>query len=315
MGEEELDRLLTAVEAELGREWVDTVAWLRDQNALDDVEARLVAGDVAGAVQGVEDAATRYAAAVADGYLVAGQAAAAWLDGLVDDALVTFDGTNQRAVLWAQRNQIQLRGGVTLEQREVIRGAIADGVGAGRNPREVARDIRDSLGLTETQRQHVASYRRALEDGDFGNALGRELRDGRSDKLLRRLAREGEALSPAQVDKMVERYHRNYVAHRAETIARTEALRAVHQGADEAFAQAVDLGQIDRDQLEFEWLAGSPPRTRDWHASMSGQVRAYGEPFKSGQGYALMYPGDPSAPVSETARCRCKRTARLKPAA
>ena len=313
MDEEDLDRLLAAVEAELGREWVDTIEWLRGQNEIDDVEARIASGDVAGAVQGVEDAATRYAAAAADAYLVSGQRAAAWLDGLVDDALVTFDATNQRAVLWAQRNRLQLGGGVTTEQREVIRGAIAEGIGAGRNPREVARDIRDSLGLTEYQRSHVASYRRALEAGDFANALGRELRDGRSDKLLRRLAREDGQLTAAQVDRMVARYAENYVAYRAETIARTEALRAVHQGADEAFQQAIDLGQIEAGQLEFEWLAGSAPRTRDWHASMNGQKRPPGEAFVSGQGNRLMFPGDPSAPASETANCRCKRTARLKP--
>ena len=315
MDEDELDRLLTAVEVELGREWIETTEWLRDQNALDDVEARIAAGDVAGAVQGVEDAAVRYAAAVADGYLVSGQQAAAWLDALVDDALVTFDGTNPRAVAWAQRNRLQLAGGIAQEQREVVRGAIVDGVRAGRNPREVARDIREAIGLTDTQRAHVASYRRALEEGDLANALGRELRDGRSDKLLRRLAREDGRLTAAQIDRMVERYHRNYIAYRAETIARTEALPAVHQGADEAFRQAIDLGQIDAGQLEFEWLAGSAPRTRDWHASMNGQKRGVGEPFVSGQGNRLRFPGDPAAPASETANCRCKRTARLKAAA
>lgn len=315
MDEDALDRLLSSVETSLGREWVETVEWLRDQNPIDDVAAALEGGLADAAVQGVDDAAVRFAAEVADGYLIAGQRVAKWLDGLLGDHLVTFEATNTRAVAWAQTNRYQLGGGISFEQREVIRAAIVDGVGAGRNPREIARDIRDSVGLTEHQRQHVASYRRALEDGDYTAALERELRDGRYDKALRRARAAGDTLSPARIDKMVERYHRNYVAFRAETIARTEALRAVHQGADEAFAQAFELGQLERDGIEFEWRAGSPPRTRDWHASMNGQRRAPGVPFKSGQGTLLMFPGDPSAPASEIARCRCKRIARLKPAA
>jgi hypothetical protein len=171
------------------------------------------------------------------------------------------------------------------------------------------------MGLTEYQRQHVASYRRALEGGDYANAIARELRDGRYDQALQRAMDAGDALSPERIDAMIERYHRNYVAYRAETIARTEALRAVHQGADEAFAQAIELGQLEAERIEFEWRSGSPPRTRDWHAVMNGQKRAPGVPFKSGQGTLLMYPGDPSAGASETARCRCKRIARLKPVA
>lgn len=315
MDEDDLERLLSSVETSLGREWRGTVEWINEQNPVEGIAARIESGaGVALAVEGIEDAAARFAAEVADGYLISGQKVAKWIDKQLDDKLVTFEATNIRAVDWARANRLQIGGSITYEAREVVRNVIADGVNAGLNPRAIARDIRDSIGLTDHQRQHVASYRRALEQGDFANALSRELRDGRHDKALRRALAGDDALTPAQIDKMVARYHRNYVAFRAETIARTEALRAVHQGADEAFSQAVDLGQLDGDRIEYTWLAGSAPRTRDWHSSMRGQKRARGVPFVSGHGVLLMHPGDPSAPSSEIANCRCKRAARIKPA-
>lgn len=315
MADEDLNRELRDAEAALAAEWIATIEWLRDQNPIGDVEALLAAGLIDGAITGLEDAGARYASTVAEAFAAGAAATEVWLDRATPDSLITFDATDAAAVRWAQANKLQIVGGLTYEQRAVIRGAIIDGVRSGHDQRAIARDIRDALGLTDQQRQQVASYRRALEGGDYAAAMRRELHDARSDRSLQAALDDGTTIDSARIDPMVDRYRLAYVKARASAIANNDALRAVHQGADEMLRQAIELGQIEAGTIEFTWRAGSPPKTRLWHASMNGQVRALGVAFTSGQGNALRFPGDPNAPPSETMRCKCKRRMRVKAAA
>lgn len=304
MSERDIKRLLALVEKHLGKSWVEIADWLRDQNSIDAIEQRLLAGDYAGLVAEVESAARRFATEAHEQFMRAGRAGSKWLDDQIADRLIRFDVTNARAVRAAQRNELELVYGLTAETREVIRTVIVDGQRAGLNPRSIARDIRDSITLTPTQARHVANYRRQLESGEWGAAMRRELRDARSDRTLRRLARDGAPLSEAQIDKMVERYRKNYIAYRAETIARTESARNVHAGLQEAFTQAVERGDIEADQLVREWIAGPrTPNAREQHQEMNGQQRKFGEPFVAPDGTLLMWPGD--GPPEHSANCRC----------
>jgi F like protein len=298
-------KLIAALEKQLGIAWRDVVEWLRETNSIALIEERLASGLIDDVIAEVPAAGAKLASEITEAYVTAGQRTAAWLDRKVGDALVRFDITNHRAVARAEANQLELVSGLMREQRTIAQNVISDGVRRSANPREIARDLRDSIGLTETQEKHVRSFRRALESGDYSNALRRELRDKRSDRLLQRLRREKTALTPAQVDKLVEGYRQRYIAFRAETIARTESLRATHQGNEDLFAQAIERGDIEAADLVREWHAGSGPRTRDSHRTMNGQRRAFGEAFTSGKGVSLRYPGDPSAPASESANCRC----------
>ena len=207
MSERDMLRLLRLVERNLGKEWVEIGDWLRGlpANQLAEIEAKLVIGDYGGLVSEVESAARTFAAATQAEYERAGRASAKWLDKQpkLAERLVRFDVTNDRAVRAAQRNELELVRGLTQEMRETIMRVVTDGQRAGLNPRQVARDIRDSITLTPHQAQHVTNYRRALEQGDYGNALGRELRDARSDSRLRRLQRDGGQLTEKQIESIV----------------------------------------------------------------------------------------------------------------
>ena len=307
-----MDALLEAVARKLGRSWTDIVEWLRDRNALADVEARISAGDIDGAIQGVTEAAEKFASDLHAAFVSAATKEAEFIDRQVPDALVRFDQTNHRAVAWAQQNQAELVQGLSQEQRQVVAQTIADGVKLGTNPREVARDLRASIGLTPSQAQAVASYRTALENGDLSNALARELGDGRYDATLRAAMRDGRSIPQSRIDAMVDRYRANFVAYRAENIARTDGLRAVHQGADEALQQAIARGDVDKNDIEQTWNHSNRARhPRKTHAAMNGQRRKFGEPFESGSGVKLRYPGDPDAPIRETIDCSCGVSTRL----
>jgi hypothetical protein len=302
--------LIARIEKALGISWNDVVDWMRAQQSLPELEEAIAEGDTSGIVATVEDAAKRFAADIHAGYVQAGQKTATWLDDLVDNP-VRFDATNKRAAAWAADNSAQLVKGLTDEARATVKQVIADGVHDGRNPKDVARDLRDSLGLTPDQADAVGSYRRSIESGKYSDALGRALSDGRDDKAIRAARDKGVPLDPDRVDAMVDRYRKNYVSYRAEVVARTESLRAVHAGNAELFQQAVDKGDIDADSLERSWHTAGGPNVRPSHKAMNNQKRALGDSFVTGDGVELDYPGDPEAPIEEVAQCRCCVSTRI----
>lgn len=299
-----LETLLAEIEAQLAADWRDIVGWLREQNTVEDIAQRLQDGLAEGLIVGVEDAASRFAAAVHDAYVESGQQAATWLDGLIAAALVTFDASHWRTTAWAQSNTAELRALLMSEQRETAWAVAAEGVRAGRTYEAVAGDIRGAIGLTSAQAQHVMSYRRALESGDYINALTRELRDARSDKTLEAAIRVGTAIPPGKVDAMVRRYEAGWLSFRADTLALHEGSYAVFEGAREMNQQLIDAGATA--QLKYRWRSRRDAKVRDTHVGLDGQVRAQDRPFESSSGALLRYPRDPLAPRSETRGCRCK---------
>jgi hypothetical protein len=313
MSDRDMQRLLAIIESALGAAWIDISEWLRDQATVDEIERRLLTGDIAGVIDEVQQAARKFAAEAHQAYTLAGRETATWLDSKISDRLIHFDETNHRVIARARANQLEYVQGLADEQRIKIQRVLYDGARNGTNPREMARTIRDGLGLTPTQDAAVQSYRAALESGDLTNALGRQLRDGRSDRLLVRLRRDGESLTSAQVDSLVERYRSNFVAHRAETIARTEGLRALHEGNEDLYRQAIERGDIDADSLLREWNHGTEDiNSRIGHVKMDGQKRKFGEAFENPiTGALLRYPGDPQAGPQETIGCACAVSTRL----
>lgn len=299
----------------------EVVAYLREQNTLSEIERMLEDGRADEALRMIDRAAAYLAEASALSFVSSGQATAAVIEGsLGSGASVTFEIPNERAIRYLRETRLELIREFTDQQREAVREALVEGSLRGLNPRDQARMVRSSIGLTHEQLRYVNNYRRALETGDAGNALSRELRDRRHDRRIARIATD--PLTRQEIDARVDAYHRRWIEFRAETIARTEALRSVHAGADEAWWQAIESGDVDPADVECEWnISGGvvargrrkgKSRTRDSHRAMSGQRQPFGTPFISGYGNLLRYPCDPNAPVSETANCRCRKITRLR---
>ena len=308
-----MSTLLALVEKHLGSEWLDVVRYLRQKNGLEDVAARIEAGDPEGAIQGVEDAAAKYATAIDAAYREAATQEAAWLDGQVETSLIRFDQANPYAVQWAEQNKLDLVRDLTTEQRDTIRQVITEGIKRGDNPLTVARDLRESIGLTPAQEQWAQNYRRALEQGDWSDALGRELSDGRTDRTVARLQRDGGAMTQEQIDTAVSRYRDNLHRMRAEAIARTEGLRALHSGSEEAIRQAIASGDVEAGSLVREWNhAGGGKHSRPGHVEMDGTQQPFGQAWTNPvTGATLRYPGDPDAGGAETVNCRCCLSTRM----
>ena len=166
-------------------------------------------------------------------------------------------------------------------QRSMIRSVIAEEARLGTNPREVARRIRDNIGLTSKQEGFVQNYKRELQaigrEGSTGNVRTRRLRDRRSDSLVDRAIRDRQPLTEKQINSMVDRYRqRKWINYRAEVIARTEGLRAAHEGSEVMYEQAVGDGTLRSDQIQRTWVTAKDERVRTAHARLNGQSRRYG---------------------------------------
>lgn len=90
------------------------------------------------------------------------------------------------------------------------------------------------------------------------------------------------------------------VSNRAETIARTEILRAYSVAQQASLRQIADYVP----KLKKQWLATLDDRVRPEHRQAHGQIRDWDEPFKV-DGEELMYPRDPGGSPGNTINCRC----------
>lgn len=294
-----VDRLLGTAERRLRDAFLLSVARVRSQASLRRVAALLASGRAEEALRLVDQAGERLARAWGREHARSARSAARFL-GLSG---VDLGGRAGRRV---EAHLARVVREFASSQRRATSEVLARGAAAGKSPRQLTRDFRASLGLSPQQAQASASYRLALEAGSV-QALTRELRDRRFDATVRR----GDPLTPAQVDRMVERYEERLLARRAAVIAGTEALRSVHEGAEEATLQLMEGGGASPAQVQQVWHTQGDHRVRDSHSPMSGQVRPWGIPFRSGNGNLLRHPGDLDAPASDSVNCRCFLTTSL----
>lgn len=306
-----LDRLAAGLTPALAAAFRRALAAIRDAATLDAL-ARAVEQGGAEAVVNLllsVDSEAAAAQALARGLVPAVTATALTtarvsrpLRGLV--VTLTRDGFPE-AEAAAQAMAVDRYRGLADELRPVLRGVVADGIAAGQNPRVVAQAVKSVVGFTDYDRQIVRSFREALESGDFAAALGRELRDRRSDAVLRRLAQAPDgALTPAQVERMVAAYERRLLNWRAETWARTAALDATREGQRVAWQAAIDRGAV-QGPLVKRWVTRLDGRERPGHRAANGQTVPWGQPFyDSSIGAYVQVPGQ------GTYNCRCAMTVR-----
>ena len=217
------------------------------------------------------------------------------------------------------RNHVtKLTGRITDDMRAAIRTTLEQGLQSGKNPLSVARDIAGfwdakagrriggNLGLTNQQAARVIKAEEELRTNPK-KFLDRPLSDKRFKGTINRAARTGEPLSEDKIAKILNKYRGDLLLDRAETVARTEAMSALHEGQREMYDQAIRDGLISEDELEREWSASGDNRVRESHVAIDGETVAWGEAYSNG----LMFPGDPSGAAEEVINCRCYEIIRV----
>lgn len=298
-----LVRLLNAADRNIRERYIELVREARGLATLENIATLLETGRTEEALALMDEFGESLFIPIEQAYLEAGRSTAQFLRRQTK-TLTDFNALNPRGVAFLGTERARLIRELTQQQRAATLSALQDGVRRGLRPDQMARTFRDSIGLTGVQQRAVNSYRQALEELDT-NALGRTLRDKRFDGTVRNAIAAEEPLSQRQINRMTDRYQQRMVAMRANTIGRTEGLRATNAGDAEAWTQSVANGVVAAEDISNTWFTASDSRVRESHSFMNGQEQPFGEPFRSGNGNLLRFPGDPAAPASDTINCRC----------
>ena len=159
---------------------------------------------------------------------------------------------------------------ITETTRTSIRKVLARGQTQGLTWKEKADQIESMIGLTERQAGWVEAYREKLLDT---GGMDQELVDDFAARLVRQ---------------------------RAESIARTETMRAANAGHDMALKRRIDAGDLDADTLRRVWLVTPDDRLCPRCAAipdMNPEGVGADEPFQTDEGPVDLPPLHPN--------CRC----------
>ncbi|QOZ25297.1 phage minor head protein [Bradyrhizobium sp. CCBAU 51753] len=310
----EIDRLLSQadqVSAKVRKSFLDAIARIDAQIDVGELKALLQQGRVDQALQLVNSHLSAAGFQPVANTITAGaiQAARA-AEPALSAANVSFGAMNPHTVDFLRTYEMGLVRQLGADARASVASAVRAGVSAGRNPLDVARDVRQFIGLTENQTRAVLNYRRMLENGSR-DALQRALRDRRFDASVLRAIEDGAAMMPEKVDRLVARYTERYLRYRSETIARTESIRAVNSGNNLLWRQAVHDGRFGADQVTKTWATVVDNKVRHAHVELDGTTVKLNENFQCSAG-PIAYPGDPNASPENTCNCRCAVLYRFK---
>lgn len=322
---EMLDRMTKRFTPQIREAFLAAIDDVKSGVILDQLIAAIGLGDVNKAFQllGFNDAAMRpITRAIERAFEDAGDEFGAAIPRRHNRAVFRFDLRNPRSETYLRQHSSDLVTRITFEQRELVRVKLNEAMRDGVNPRNTALDIVGRIdpitgrrvggvvGLSGPQERFVANARadfKAVET--MPRWFTRTRRDKRFDGIVRKAIEAGELLPADKVDKLITRYSDSLLQLRGETIARTETISALNRSQQEAYTQAIEQGTVARDAVKRIWdSSGNDGRTRDTHLAMDGQAVGMDEPFKTPDGFSLMFPGDVSlgAPPEETINCRCR---------
>lgn len=188
-------------------------------------------------------------------------------------ATMRFDLLNPRSVSFLRRYELELISSITRNTRDGIRELLIEAFEQGVPPREIARRIKTTVGLTKRQTRAVLNYEKLLKD---------------------------EGRNAAQTKRMTERFANRQLRSRAENIARTETIRAASAGQHALWDQAAEQGLLDPTKVRRGWLITPDDRLCPICQAIpkaNPDGVPLGTPFQTTKGPVEFPPAHP--------RCRC----------
>lgn len=210
---------------------------------------------------------------------------------------LSFNLMNPKSVEFLNKYTFDLIQQVSQDTKDAVQEVVTRAFQEGGHPFQQAREIKQFIGLTQSQEQAVTNYRNALMNGgtsDLKDALSRALRDGRYDKTLLRAIQNQQGVPQDKIDAMVQRYRERFIQYRARNIARTESIRAANHGQIALWKQAVDQDLLAED-VERVWIISGDADTCDECEELDGETAGLDEEFAPG----IYMPPDPHP------SCRC----------
>lgn len=328
-----LNRLIDAWDPILQKAFLESIANIKDQAQIEQIAVAIGDGSLEAAMKaaGVNPVLFRpldkalQSAFEAGGTITTSGFPAVGTSGELK-TIFQFNVRNPDAEAWLKDYSSSLVTEIVDDQRTMIQQVMERGLAAGNNPRTIALDLVGRIGtngqrsggligLTNSQAEWVQNYADTLASDSPTDAMNYNLRDARFDAALQRAEDSGVPLTQDQIDAMTTSYTNRALRYRAEAIARTEAMAALHEAQGQSVDQAIETGVIAPENIEQIWHATGGKkgdgRTRLSHREMDGQTVKYGEMFISGLGNELAYPGDPNGAAEDVIGCRCWREFRI----
>jgi hypothetical protein len=144
-----------------------------------------------------------------------------------------FDAKNPFIRKWINERTGSLVQNIQSETQEIIQNAIVRTFTHAQDPRKVANQIRDHIGLNERYSIALMNYREKLEQSGKHNI--------------------------GQINNLTDAYYDRLLDARAMTIARTETRFASNQGQLAVWNQAANDGLIDRATSKKVWYVDGAP--------------------------------------------------------
>lgn len=168
---------------------------------------------------------------------------------------LSFTIRNPYSERWMAEHGAQLVVQVTEETKAAIRRVVLDGFELGKPPRELAKRIREMVGLTERDAKAVLNYWAKLsEEAD---------------------------LTAARVDTMADTYAKRLLRKRALNIARNETMEASNEGTRDSWLTARDNEFILPESVRVWIAATQSDRTCPICMDFDGREASLDEPFIS----------------------------------
>jgi len=202
---------------------------------------------------------------------------------------VSFDPLDERAAALMRSNRLNAITNLGNQQRTIIRAALVRGLQQGLGPVAMARQFRNSIGLTDQGERALQTFERTLTAA-------------RTEALDLPIDERGPVLTPSEIEARVDTKRTQLLQARAEVISRTESLKIVGQAQEEALRQSLEQTGMSERLTGKEWQSTDDGRTRDSHAARNGARRRLNEDFAPGIGK----PGDGGP--GEAISCRCVLT-------
>lgn len=257
--------------------FLKAVAATQNAQTLADVTRELEAGRVEAAVDAIqwENVGAQEVQALLEPEFrfLATAPAKAGASGLPRGVTASLKLTNEEAVLWAEARAAELVREVSVDTRKTLRQLATDGIRNGVPPRTTARLMRSHVGLTARMSEWV--QRKPLEQ---------------------------------------QAAYREYLIRwRAETIARTETIRAANMGQQFIWREAARQGLIDPATARRVWVVTPDDRLCSFCAPMDGQLVALEEEFRSGEIATSKGPRSLGSTLTPPLHPRCRCALALRP--
>jgi GNAT superfamily N-acetyltransferase len=198
-----------------------------------------------------------------------------------------LDLTDPFVIEEARRNAGALIVGVRRQTRLQVRDVITRGVEGGMSRREVERAIRGTIGMSPQQATAWENMRVAADNAvayqniaDIPDPLERARVRRAQQYRLQGRTKLRPGMTREQADRMLDQYEQRAIRFRAETIARTETMRASNAGRWAGVDQQMRRGLLPAN-MQKVWVTTPDDRTCPICRPLDGKIVDMGQGFLS----------------------------------